>query len=669
MFLFKNNWLSQYASIQNQKVSSPTELIPRHSGGSNKRWLKRLFFGALAVLGVLFLLLMPAIVNAWMIFERLEKTNDKISLLLEDASTGKMSQARSVLGEIEGDLIYTKDKLSKLGPILWVPAVGDSVEVISQLLQASSDLLSGYGEMISIFDDLEKLTQEENIAFNFHSVEGKRLLLKSIKENRDDLERAKIKIRLAKNEVNAINAQNRSGLFKKQIVQISDILTELINQSDLAMPLFKYLPELAGYQQEKVYLILFQNNMELRPTGGFIGSYGLLKIKDGEIISLVTDDIYNLDKQSIGKMNIAPPWPMTTYNNQKNWFLRDANWSPDWPTSARQIVWFWDEERKHANLPAQSLDGVIAITPDFIANFLDLTGPLTVDGITFNSNNFAIELEKIVEFDYVQRGIATENRKDIIGDLSAEMIRRFYQLSPMKMLDLWRIMKKNIDEKQIIAWLSEAELQNYFSSENWSGEVKGFAGDYFYLVDANLGALKTDQVIKRKINYTVAVNKDKKLAVIAKITYNHLGSKVTDLITRYRTYARIYVPEGVNWSRIYTIDDSGQKQYQQQEIEYGKELGKSYAGVFLTVEPGKNKTLVVEYILPNNLQQKYAQGDYGLLIQKQPGTAGHQLEIALRFDNKISAYLFNKSVDYLRGGELGLNWDLLSDRVLNIKLR
>ena len=148
-----------------------------------------------------------------------------------------------------------------------------------------------------------------------------------------------------------------------------------------------------------------------------------------------------------------------------------------------------------------------------------------------------------------------------------------------------------------------------------------------------------------------------------------MGSKITDLITRYRTYTRIYVPEGVAWLRLYTIDESGQKQYQESEIEYGKELGKSYAGVFLTVEPGKNKTLVAEYILPDNLQQKYARGDYGLLIQKQPGTAGHQLEIALRFDKKIGAYLFNKTVDYLRGGELGLNWDLLSDRTVNVKLR
>jgi hypothetical protein len=536
------------------------------------------------------------------------------------------------------------------------------------MLLASIDLLQGYQQIIGIFADLEAFTTEGNIAASFSSPEGKKLILEAIVKNRDKLEVARAKIKAAKMELASINTNDLTGILKDKVVYANNLLYEITDQSYIALPLFKYLPELAGYGQEKTYLILFQNNMELRPTGGFIGSYGLIKVKDGEIVSIATDDIYNLDKYSKDKLLVAPPWPMTTYNGQKYLFLRDANWSPDWPTSAKEIKWFWDIERTNAGLPPQDLDGIIAITPDFIANFLGLTGPITVDGITFHKNNFAIELEKAVEFDYADKGIPLEERKAIIGDLSKEMLKRILNSSPMELLSLWGIMKDNIEGKQIIAWLADPILQDYFSNENWSGEVKEAASDYLYVVDANLAALKTDQVMKRSIKYSMSVDGNGDLIGRTEITYQHAGKAVTALITRYRTFTRVYTPEGTWFTRVYTTDKRGIQEYQLlKDVEIKSELGKRYAGMFLQVEPGESKTLVLEYRLPENVKKLYQNGLYKLLVQKQPGTTGHQLAIDLKFQQLITAYNAAKLPKTFKGKNLIFDMELATDKEIIVK--
>ncbi|MFH1145878.1 MAG: DUF4012 domain-containing protein, partial [bacterium] len=105
-------------------------------------------------------------------------------------------------------------------------------------------------------------------------------------------------------------------------------------------PWLKYYSSLAGYDGESNYLIMIQNSSELRPTGGFFGTYSFITMKEGKLIKFVTDNIYSLDYNAKDKMNkIAPP-PLQKYVKQWQWFLRDANWYPDFPTSARQVIDF-----------------------------------------------------------------------------------------------------------------------------------------------------------------------------------------------------------------------------------------------------------------------------------------------------------------------------------------
>jgi len=121
--------------------------------------------------------------------------------------------------------------------------------------------------------------------------------------------------------------KEKDNVFLNNINFLSQILK-------LAQPLNEYLFDIAGYNGSQRYLLLFQNNSELRPTGGFIGTYGILEIANGQIKEFFVDDIYHLDSQVINKLNNQIPAPLEKYLNVKEWYMRDCNWDPDFSFSA-----------------------------------------------------------------------------------------------------------------------------------------------------------------------------------------------------------------------------------------------------------------------------------------------------------------------------------------------
>lgn len=655
MFFRRKNWMEKYIADHNL-IKRPKKIWPRAAV---------IIAAGLVLLLVIFA---PAAVAGYQIYRQVKSLDVNAGLIMEAAGRQDLPAISDGLAGIEGDLLFIKSKIKNFGPILLWPPAGKTARTGDQLISACISLLGGYREILNVFSSLAAETEEGRVAIDFSTPAGRRAILKSIVDNRGVLEGAKAKIKIAKAELAAISADDLNGIFKDKIIYANTLLSEAVGQTETALPLFRYLPELAGYGEEKNYLILFQNNMELRPTGGFIGSYGVVTVRDGEITGLMTDDIYNLDKLSKDKMQVPAPWPMTAYNNQKYLFLRDANWSPDWPAAAKEINWFWKTERANAGLAPLELDGIIAITPDFIANFLELTGPIEADGIVFNHDNFTTQLEKAVEFDYVQKGIPLSERKSIIGDLAKEMMGRLLSSSPKDLLKVWLVAKNDIEEKNIIIWLADEEIQNYISQENWTGEVKQAEGDYLYVVDANLAALKTDAVMRREISYGLSLDGSGDLIGRAEIVYRHTGKAVPALISKYRTYTRVYVPADSWFTRAYLQDDQGTTELGlMKEAGIGNESGKRYLGTFLTVEPGASKTLVVEYRLPEKVKAAYAGGSYKLTVQKQPGTAGHKLKISLKFGQPIIAYYAGNLTAKLAGKSLFFETDLRIDRDFAVK--
>ncbi|MFA4873135.1 MAG: DUF4012 domain-containing protein [Patescibacteria group bacterium] len=387
--------------------------------------------------------------------------------------------------------------------------------------------------------------------------------------------------------------------------------------------LIPYLP-LEGQR----YLILLQNSTELKPTGGFIGTYAVATILHGKLVEFESDDVYNFDIRGRDGLPPPPPQPIRTYAGQDATYLRNINWSPDFPTTARAILEYWK-----AKGSAQSLSGVIALTPEAITPMLEILGPLNVYERMVTSENLVSVLEEEVEMEYWKRGIEKSRRKDLVGLLGRVLIDRISNTENATLFEIAANLTRSFATKDIQAYYSQAQAQDSLRESGWAGAVPPPGdNDVVFVVDANMEALKTDAVIKRTISYSLDATKSgvPPLATLS-ITYDHQG-KPDWKTSRYRTYTRIYTNQGA----IRSVDGNVDEQGKQTPLDVTEELGYVIFGTFTTVEPSTSRTLTFKYSLNNSaLIKKLSKGAYTLHAERQAGSGTPTLNLNFHFPKSI----------------------------------
>jgi len=353
--------------------------------------------------------------------------------------------------------------------------------------------------------------------------------------------------------------------------------------------------------QEKTYLILFQNNMELRPGGGFIGSFGILRVRDGSLTGFDVHDTGNFD----GRIPdiIEPPYPMRETLRITSWKLRDSNYSPDFPENAK-----WAEEFYRMGQGEERFDGIVAVTANVLSSFLKVTGPIEIQGYpgTYGSENAIMDLEYQMEQGYLKQDIDFGERKSVMEILGLEVLQRVKSLSLAKKYELFNVVLEDLHQKDIQLLFKDEALQAEVISSGWDGAMdRNWKDDYLMAVDANLGAFKSDYYIKRSYDYTIDLSGDVPKAKL-QVTYNHTG-KTKDWFSKdYQSFLRVYVPKG----SFLTSVSNGAK-----EPVFGEFLEKKYFGVLVHVPLSTQKTVVFDYVLPKNIDSSW----YDLKIEKQAG--------------------------------------------------
>ncbi len=563
-----------------------------------------------------------------------ESLNGKTSF--ENAQTAILAQdfatATASLEEAEQHFYTAQEHSNNLIGLKYIPVVGRQLKAVDGILTAGYNIALALQKVSDLGEEVFAIVQNDgDITYRQIGPEEKEAIFKKLYEAPPELQGAKSEIDLA---VLAMEQIPERGLLKQldQAVQpIEEYLPLIKEVIDQAVPAVETIPTIVGYPQEQTYLFLLQNNTELRPTGGFIGTYGILKVKNGEIVEFKTDNIYNLDTPAKDYLFINPPEPLAVYLSSTQWLMRDSNWSPDFPTAAQKAEEFYHLE----NGPEENIDGVIAVTPTFIASLLDITGSITVEGIEFNSENLVDVLQYEVEKAYYEKGISDSDRKEIIGVLADNIMDQILELPKEEWATLWQTFTKDVDEKQILIYLKDENIQDLVEQQNWAGEIKSPAdSDFLMVVDCNMASLKTDPGVKRTINYSVAEEGGDLVATLD-INYKNEGS-FNWKSTRYRTYTRVYTPEGselIEWSGT-TVND---KLYgdDPKEPDVYNELGKTVIGGFISTEPQHENSLHYKYKLPSSLKDKEL---YKLYVQKQAGTDSHTLSFTYDTGQNIKSY-------------------------------
>lgn len=369
-----------------------------------------------------------------------------------------------------------------------------------------------------------------------------------------------------------------------------------------------------GAQGKRRYLVVFQNNDELRPTGGFIGSYALMDLKDGSIEKMEIPAGGSYDLRGGLNQRIQAPEQLRLVNAR--WEFQDANWFADFPTSARSLIWFYEKSG------GPTVDGVIAVTSDVMEDLLREVGPIAMPeyGKTIDAANFQTETQKAVEVEYDRE---TNKPKQIISDMAPKLLEKLVDGGSADLPALAGVLGRALASKDIQVYFSDADVQTAAEGFGWTGELKPLDGaDFLSVVDTNIAGGKTDGVVKEDIRHEARVDQDGSIVDTVTVTRTHGGVK-GDLFTGVKNidYMRFYVPQGSQLLSAEGFEAPGQGYFlpddgtlkpstllaavdgrtasdEKSGTTINDESGLTVFGNWVQVEPGASRTVKISYRLP-----------------------------------------------------------------------
>ena len=403
--------------------------------------------------------------------------------------------------------------------------------------------------------------------------------------------------------------------------KIEDLLTKAQDLSSTAVtavtdlkPILEVLPAVAGLGSPKRYLVLFQNDAEIRATGGFMTAYAVMTVDKGKVNPEQNDDIYHLDDKF--KRRLPPPAPIKKYLPLVYyWYLRDMNLSPDFKTSMDTFL------EHYQTIPGEpkDLDGVIAIDTHLLSDLVSTLGPIDVPGFgTFSSEvdprcncpQVIYQLE-----DMASRPVATlrTDRKAFLGPMMQTLILKAYGAQNSQWPNLFETFINNVMQKHVLFYMFDEAAQTAAATVGISGHVEDAAGDYFLVVDVNFGGAKSNIFITEDVDLATTLT-DAGTTTAATITYKNpaagsncnLEAGQLCLNGTYRDYVRFYLPQGS------TLTES--LGFEEDTVQTYDELGKTVVEGFFTLQPQSQAKVKLTY----NSPQKFTD-QYRLKIQKQPG--------------------------------------------------
>ncbi|MBU1017428.1 DUF4012 domain-containing protein [Patescibacteria group bacterium] len=401
---------------------------------------------------------------------------------------------------------------------------------------------------------------------------------------------------------------------------------------------FKTALTLLGDPMPHRYLVLLQNNHELRATGGFIGSYALIDVNDGAITKVEVKDVYQIDGQ-LAEV-VAPPPGIDQVADRL--YMRDANYSPDFPTAAKQIMWFLE----HSNGP--TVDTVIAIDQTVAEKLLTLTGEVTAPGFPFaiRAENFNDIFSYHIEAKLSKTGTPKQMLIDFIPVFKERLLslENFSQLNDVAL--------SLIEGRHIQVYSTDADIQSLASRLRLDGGMVAVQPDVDYLsiITTAIGGNKSDTFIKTNLTHHTEIGSMGEITDYLTIQKTHTW-KPEDfvywdkLISRYGTgelhektlrfihgegdnvdYMRVYVPKGSRLISLEGVDIEDMESYE--------DLGHTvFAFTFGPLPAGESQSVKLSYKLPFELDPTNpVKGfdTYRFITQKQAGAQNITLQKSLQ---------------------------------------
>lgn len=619
-------------ALTKEKAASPKKFKINFDFLKSKKFQK----WALIILGVILIVFVLPLTN---VLFRARAVGKSADLLIESAKSqdiilikDELTRTKKSLGKLKGSLVfigwtkyipffggYTRD----VGHVVNAGTYGlEAAEIFVGAIEPYADIigLTGSAVLGAETEGGEKTTQER---LDFVANIVPQLIPK--------IDEIAAKMALVGDEINQINPNRYPVRIGEREVRsrIVDSIAFVDQFSSFLVDgkeLIASAPYLLGLDTPRTYLVLFQNDKELRPTGGFMTGYSIMKVDRGRFEPVSSNDLYNLDDAY--KPTIKAPKPIIDhikgpYILSNKLRLRDMNWDPDFEASMALFT----EEAGKAGI--EEIDGVIAVDTHLVVNLLTALGPIGVPEygefsvepvdecrcpqVIHELESFA-DIEGPVVWDPAGTGKIVyappnyENRKKIIGPLMNSIVANAMGQPKDKLPGLFNAVFKSLFEKHILFFLNDETSQVAVESFGIAGKVKEYDGDYLMIVDANLGGRKSNLYTSQEVEQKYEMGKDGTVEKTLIITYKNPEKHDGWLNSVLPNWVRVYVPQG---SKLIASEGL------QEEEEPYEENGKTVFAGFFELRPEGVSRVTLKYSLPEKVE-----GDLNLLIQKQPGLGG-----------------------------------------------
>lgn len=462
--------------------------------------------------------------------------------------------------------------------------------------------------------------------------------------------------------------------FRAQLLnsETKNQILETILTPDLAalLSISQVYQQVLGFDSEKNYLLLFQNNGELRPTGGFIGSLGEIKIKSGKIEEFKIQDVYEYDGKL--KAHVEPHYIVRRYL-QPHLYLRDSNFDFDFQRSASMSALLYKLET------GKKVDGVITVDFEAVRQVIKEVGPIKL-------RKYNKTLDERNAFDFLQTTIDKDffpgsfEKREVLESLFNQLILKI-EADKDLLFKFARIFPKLVREKHILFAFNGKSVQSVFSSNGYAGEYrdmrkkdKGTIFDFLGINEANIGINKANIQVERRTSYGVSFESNK---IISTLKYEIINNFDED----YKSYIRIITPKDSSLSQI-KIDGKTQKIidaitdyriYERKNFSApeGLEVDNLFEGGLQTfgfvVNVPKKSTRIINVIYENSQTIPSSSiVEYSLLLIKQPGTLTYPFTLTIDYGEEYSPKEVENAT--LENGVISISQNLLSDKEFQAKL-
>jgi len=407
-------------------------------------------------------------------------------------------------------------------------------------------------------------------------------------------------------------------LAKEDVIRVKDQLLEIRKKLLSVQHFYGLLPKLLGQEKKRTYLVLIQNPLELRATGGFISTVGFFTVDKGRLLNFEFKDSYTVDSQLNGK--VSPPEDLKKFLGEEQWFLRDSNWSADFPTAARQAEWFVQKEM------GVEVDGTLGLDAYALKELLLATGPIRVEQYgneDVTSENLFERLQTRTEWNFSMKN---QNRREYMTEVVDALVSDLSQKPPSSMVAFGSSLVNSFEESHMFLASKNDEEDHLIGSLGWSGKVMSplcpqqftdvpCTVDTVFVVESNVGINRANYYVNRYAAHEVTLDSSRALHVHT-IQFTNNAKSSAWPSGPYKNYVRLYLPlsaqlEEVKNDGVIVSSD---------RIFQAVENGKKVVGVLVDVPVSKSVKMVTRYSTSLPSEKRFS---YALFIQKQAGIEGY----------------------------------------------